>query len=56
MYLNYITFVTFIGGYIIKKAVFPYQNSSTCKLCEDIREVTNFKLVYEYIFVTVSLF
>ena len=55
IHLNYITFITFIGSYKIKKAVFPYRNSSTCKLFQDIEEVTHFKLVYEYIFVIVSL-
>ena len=55
MDLNYITLITFIGCYRIKKAVSPYHNSCTCKFCQDIGEVTNFKLVYEYIFVIVSL-
>ena len=53
--LNYVCLVTFIGGYRIKKVVFPYENSSIHKF-QDIGEVTNFKLAYEYIFVTVSLF
>ena len=55
--LNYVSYVLcFIGSYRIKKAVFPYQNSTIHEFHHDIGEVTNFKLAYEYIFVTVSLF
>ena len=43
-----------LGNYEVKKAVSPYQNLSTCEFCQRIGEVTNFKLAYEYIFVTVS--
>ena len=37
------------------KAVSPYQNSSIHEFHQEIGEVINFKLAYEYIFVTVSL-
>ena len=43
-----------IGGCRIIKAVNPYLNYSECEFCQNIKEVTNFKLAYEYIFVTVS--
>ena len=36
--------------------MFPYLNLSTCEFCQNIEEVTDFKLVYEYIFAIVSLF
>ena len=45
----------YIGGYRIMKVVFPYQNSSIHEFHQDIGEVINFKLAYEYIFVTVSI-
>ena len=48
-----ITYLIYIGGYRIRKVMSPYQNS--CIFHQEIGEVINFKLAYEYIFVTVSL-
>jgi len=42
------------GGYVIKRAVYPYEESSIYDFGPSFGVVTNFKLADEYLFAIVS--
>lgn len=45
--------VNFTGGYIIKKAVFPYTENIMHEFDQSAGEVTDFKIMHEYLFTIV---
>ena len=54
---SYISYtVNFTGGYGIRKAVFPYTEDVMHEFDQGIGEITDFKLIHEYIFAIVRDF
>ena len=49
-------FINFTDNYRIKKAVFPYTENIMYEFDQGIGEITDFKLIHEYIFAIVREF